>query len=305
MKPEGLVDLHLHGAFGVDVLTAGPSDLDRMAEGLARRGTGAFLPPLVPAPLSRLPGIVARLSAWIASRRVGDGRGALPLGIHFEGPFVSPERCGALHREDLLDGRHGNLEAFFAVVGCPPGRHMVTLAPELPGGIDAVREFRRREFTVSIGHTSATVELLDAAFEAGARHMTHFANAMAPLHQRAVGPVGWGLLHDGVTVDVIGDLKHLSAEMLRLVWKAKGPGRVALISDAIPPAGCLLEGRAVWNVWGEELTVEGNEARNAKGGLAGSLALLDTGVANLAAIGIPQGEAVRAATEVPMRILGL
>ena len=305
MKPEGLVDLHLHGAFGVDILTAGPSDLDRMAEGLEGRGVAAFLPTLVPVALSRLPGIVARLSAWTVARREGDGRGALPLGIHFEGPFVSPERCGALHREDLLDGRQEHLEAFFEAVGAPPGRHMVTLAPEVPGGLEAVQEFRRRGFTVSIGHTSATIELLDAAFQAGARHMTHFANAMAPLHQRAVGPVGWGLLHDGVTVDVIGDLKHLSAEMLRLAWKAKGPGRVALISDAIPPAGCLLEGRAGWHVWGEALTLEGGEARNASGGLAGSVALLDTGVANLAAIGIPPDEAVRAASEVPRRILGL
>src|SRR5512143_4309269 len=101
----GLIDLHIHGAFGVDLLTADEAALDFLAKGLAAAGVEAFLPTLVPVPLAGLPPLVARLSAWIRGRKAGDGRGAVPLGLHLEGPFVSPERSGALHRDALLDGR--------------------------------------------------------------------------------------------------------------------------------------------------------------------------------------------------------
>jgi N-acetylglucosamine-6-phosphate deacetylase len=158
---------------------------------------------------------------------------------------------------------------------------------------------------VSIGHTSADPETLDAAFAAGARHMTHFANAMSPLHHRAVGPVGWGLLRDGVSIDVIGDLKHLAPEMLQLAFHAKRPGSVCLISDAIPPAGTEMAGRSEWTVWGETLFVDRGEARNRKGALAGSIALLDEMERNLVSIGIEAVAASNSVREAPRRLLGL
>jgi len=304
-ESAGRIDLHIHGAFGVDVLDAAPAELDRMAAGLASRGVAGFLPTLVPVPLPALRQAVARLSAWIAGRRPGDDRGALPLGIHFEGPFVSPDRCGALHAEDLLDARAGNLPGFYDAVAAAPGRSMVTLAPEIPGGIELVRELSRKGFVVSIGHTSASVETLDAAFAAGARHMTHFANAMAPLHHRAVGPVGWGLLRDGVSIDVIADLKHLAPEMLQLAFRAKKPGSVCLISDAIPPAGIEGDGPSEWTVWGETLFVDKGEVRNRKGSLAGSIALLDEMERNLVSIGIDAAAVSASVRGGPRRVLGL
>jgi N-acetylglucosamine-6-phosphate deacetylase len=300
---SGLIDLHLHGAFGIDVLTAEAEGLDLLAKGLASRGVTGFVPTLVPVPLERMRAAVARLAAWMAARRKGDDRGALPLGIHFEGPFVSPARAGALHREALLDGSDdGQVAAFFEAAGSFPGRGVVTLAPEIPGGLDLVREFVRRGFTVAIGHTEADARTLDRAAEAGARHLTHFGNAMKPLHHRDVGPVGWGLANDAVTLDVIADLHHLSADMLRLVWKTKGPGRVALISDAMPPAG-LPDGR--YEVWGETLTLREGSVRNVSGNLAGSAALLDDCVSRLASCGIPREAALRSASDLPRRILGL
>ena len=232
------VDLHIHGAFGVDVQTASAAEMDRLAAGLAARGVAGFLPTLVPLPLPEMAAAVARLSAWMKTRSEGDGRGAMPLGLHFEGPFVSAARCGALHRKDFLDGTDDlALGAFFEIASSAPGRGMTTLAPEIPGGIAVVKEFVRRGFVVSIGHTEADVATLDAARAAGARHMTHFGNAMKPLHHREAGPIGWGLVTDGVSVDVIADGHHLSKEMLRLVYRAKGDARVALISDAMPAAG--------------------------------------------------------------------
>ncbi len=211
MSLSGLVDLHVHGAFGVDVLPADEAGLDRLALGLEARGVAGFVPTLVPVPLADLAPLVARLSAWVRARREGDGRGAMPLGIHLEGPFVSPNRSGALHRECLLDGSDPRTaDAFFEAVGDVPGRPVVTMAPEVPGGLDLVSAFARRGYLVSLGHTEADVPTLDEALRRGARHMTHFGNAMKPLHHRDAGPVGWGLLRDGVTVDVIADLHHLS-----------------------------------------------------------------------------------------------
>ena len=295
------VDLHIHGAFGVDVLTASAADMDRLALGLAARGVSGFLPTLVPQPLVEMAPTVARLSAWMRSRRSGDGRGAQPLGIHFEGPFVSHSRCGALHRENFLDGTDARgVGAFFEIASSAPGRGMATLAPEIPGGIAVVKEFVKRGFVVSIGHTDADVAALDAALAAGARHMTHFGNAMKPLHHRDVGPIGWGLQADGVTVDVIADLHHLSPEMLRLVLKAKGESRVALVSDAMPAAG-LADGD--YAMWGETLTVKDGAARNAAGAFAGSTTLLDVCVTRLASIGVPADSARRMASHVPRRIL--
>ncbi len=299
----GFLDLHIHGAFGVDVVTADAGGLDRLAKGLEARGVTGFLPTLVPLPLEEMRRVVKRISSWMAGRREGDGRGALPLGIHFEGPFVSPARAGALHREALLDGTdEGSVGTFFEIAEYAAGRRMTTVAPEIPGGLELVAELARRGFVVAIGHTEADVRTLEGAAAAGARHMTPFGNAMKPLHHRDVGPVGWGLANDAVTLDVIADLQHLSPDMLRLVWKVKGGERVALISDALPAAG-LPDGD--YTIWGETLRLRGGTVRNAAGGLAGSAVTLEACVDRLAACGIPPDEARRSAAGVPRRVLGL
>lgn len=302
MKGAGLVDLHVHGAFGVDLLTADAAELDRLALGLSARGVEGFVPTLVPVPLEELAPLLARLSAWVRSRTLGDGRGAMPLGIHLEGPFVSPNRSGALHRGCLLDGSDPRtVDAFFDAVGEVPGRPVVTMAPEIPGGLDLVSRFVARGYLVSIGHTEADLPTLDEALRRGARHMTHFGNAMKALHHRDAGPIGWGLLRDGVTVDVIADRHHLSPEMLALVKRCKGPEGFALISDAAPCAS-LPDGR--YDVWGEPLTVSAGAVRNASGGLAGSVALLDECIARLVASGVATEEEARAAaSRTPRRIL--
>jgi N-acetylglucosamine-6-phosphate deacetylase len=298
---SSFVDLHIHGAFGIDVLTASPADLDCLTAGLFAHGVSGFLPTLVPQPLDEMAATSTRLSAWIRSRRAGDGRGAMPLGLHFEGPFVSAARCGALRRSCFLDGSDPRtLDAFFEALGDPPGRLMTTLAPEIPGGLAIVRAFAKKGFLISIGHTDAEASTLDAALAAGARHMTHFGNAMKPLHHRDVGPIGWGLMTNAVTVDVIADLHHLAPEMLRLVLKAKGEGSVALISDAMPAAG-LPDGD--YAIWGETLTVKNGAARNVAGALAGSTCLLDACVTRLSSIGVSPESARRMAADVPSRLL--
>lgn len=298
-----MLDLHIHGAFGIDVVTASEERLDGLSRKLRARGVLHYLPTLVPLPVAERHAVVERLASYIASRRPGDGRGAIPLGIHFEGPFVSRARCGALHPAHFLDGtRTIEVDGFFASVAGLPGRSMVTLAPEIPGGVGLVERFRDAGFVVAIGHTDASTPVLDAAREAGATHMTHFGNAMRPLHHRDLGPVGWGLLNDSVTVDVVADLQHLHPDMLRLVYRVKGVANVAAISDAAPPAG-LPDGDYL--VWGERLRLERGAIRNESGALAGSACLLDEAVARLVSIGLSEKEAKRSALEVPRRVLGL
>jgi N-acetylglucosamine-6-phosphate deacetylase len=296
-----MLDLHIHGAFGVDVGIASEDRLDGLSRKLRARGVSAYLPTLVPLPLRERREAIARLSAYIAARRPGDGRGAVPLGIHLEGPFVSRARCGALDPALFLDGtRTIEVDGLFSELEGLPGRNMVTIAPEIPGGVGLVERFAAAGFVVAIGHTDAGTPVLDAARAAGATHMTHFGNAMRPLHHRDLGPVGWGLLNDGVTVDVIADIHHLHPDMLRLVFRVKGPGNVAIVSDASPPAG-LADGDHL--VWGQRLRLERGVIRNEAGALAGSACLLDEAVQRLMTIGLDEQAVKRATTEVPRRVL--
>src|SRR5205807_4818583 len=129
--------------------------------------------------------------------------------------------------------------------------HLMTLAPEIDGGIALIKELTKRGWITSIGHTRANPGMLDEASLAGARHMTHFMNAMTPLHHRAPGPVGWGLLQDEVTCDVISDGVHLDTAILKLIVRNKSPERISLISDAIASAGL---GDGVYEIWGEKIS---------------------------------------------------
>ncbi len=298
-----MLDLHIHGAFGVDVGTASEDRLDGLSRKLRARGVSAWLPTLVPLPLRERREAIARLSGYVAARRPGDGRGAVPLGIHFEGPFLSRARCGALDPAHFLDGtRTIEVNGLFSELEGLPGKNMVTIAPEIPGGVGLVERFVEAGFVAAIGHTDATTPVLDAARAAGATHMTHFGNAMRPLHHRDLGPIGWGLLNDAVTLDVIADLHHLHPDMLQLVFRVKGAKNVAIVSDAAPPAG-LPDGNHL--AWGQTLRLEHGVLRNAEGALAGSACLLDDAVQRLLTLGLGDQAVKRATTEVPRRVLGI
>jgi len=298
-----VLDLHIHGAYGIDAGTASEERLDALSRKLRARGVHAYLPTLVPMPVAERRAAIERLARYVAARRTGDGRGAVPVGIHLEGPFVSRSRCGALDPAFFLDGtRTIEVDGLFAELAGLPGRNMVTLAPEIPGGVRLVERFVAAGFVVALGHTEAGTPVLDAARGAGARHMTHFGNAMRPLHHRDIGPIGWGLLAEDVTVDVIADLHHLHPDMLRLVYRVKGGDRVAVVSDAAPPAG-LPDGDHL--AWGQRLRLERGVVRNEAGALAGSGCLLDDAVQRLLTLDLGEQTVRRSANEVPRRILGL
>ena len=231
---------------------------------------------------------------------VSVGAHARVVGVHYEGPFVNLEQCGALHREHFRTFEKQN-----ELDGLPrlsTGRMMMTVAPEVAGGIELIRELRREGWIVSIGHTRADVETLNAAFEAGARHMTHFMNAMVPLHHRNAGPIGWGLSRDDVGCDFIADGIHLDRFVLKLLLKLKGAKGLTLISDAIAAAG---SGDGEYRIWGETIRVQHGRTSNAHGSIAGSVITMLDAFRMMRSLGATDVELAQMASTNPARLLGL
>lgn len=303
----GFIDLHIHGSVGVDTLAASAEDLLRVARFLASRGVTGWLPTLVPAPVEDYARAVSAIDDLMSRQLSGESAhegapSARSLGVHYEGPFVNESQCGALRTRYFrtYDGPRGLDE--LPTLAAPRAAHMITVAPEIEGGIELVRELAARGWIVSVGHTRADARTLDSAATAGARHMTHFYNAMSPLHHRAPGPVGWGLLADDVTCDLIADGVHLDPLALRLAVRCKTPARVALISDAVAPAGL---GDGAYRVWGETIRVEGGRTSNERGNIAGSVISVLDAVRLCLSLGIEPPDVARMAASVPARVLGI
>ncbi|HSK62914.1 MAG TPA: N-acetylglucosamine-6-phosphate deacetylase [Pyrinomonadaceae bacterium] len=290
----GFIDVHIHGAAGIDVMDASSADLRELSEHLASQGVTGWLPTFVPAPDESYANAVAAIS------QPGENDGARILGVHYEGPFVNSAQCGALHVDHFKTySRPEDLD----VLRVPEnGVRMITLAPEVTGGVELIRELKARGWVISIGHTRAALEVLDAACAAGARHMTHFMNAMPPLHHRSPGPIAWALSRDDVTFDMIADGIHLDPFMLRLLVKIKGPQRISLISDAIAPAG---KGDGDYHIWGETISVTNGRTANSSGSIAGSVISMLDAVRMMRSLGLSWIEVAQMASTNPARLLGL
>jgi N-acetylglucosamine-6-phosphate deacetylase len=190
-----------------------------------------------------------------------------------------------------------------ACLSTPEGAvRMITLAPEINGGVELVRELKARGWVISIGHTRADLRILNEACEAGARHMTHFMNAMPSLHHRAPGPVAWGLSREDVTFDVIADGIHLDPFMLRLLVKMKGVRGITLISDAIAAAG---KGDGDYQIWGETIAVKNGRTANASGSIAGSVISMLDAVWLMHSLGVSYVDLAQMASSNPARLLGV
>jgi N-acetylglucosamine-6-phosphate deacetylase len=309
----GFIDIHIHGAAGVDAMAATTEDLARVSEFLARNGVTAWMPTLVPASAAEYEHSIRAIEEAVAQTSVCDEYAAedhrlksVPrarvIGVHYEGPFVNSEQCGALHREHFRTFNSvADLDSL-PTIKHENAIHLITVAPEIDGGIDLIKELRRRGWIVSIGHTRATVDVLDQALQAGARHMTHFMNAMTPLHHRAPGPVGWGLIHDDVTCDLIADGVHLDRGVLKLILRSKTAERISLISDAVAPTGL---GDGEYQIWGETIRVENLRTQNARGSIAGSVITMLDAVRMMLSLGVSELEAARMASTNPARLLGI
>ncbi|HEY1402531.1 MAG TPA: N-acetylglucosamine-6-phosphate deacetylase [Pyrinomonadaceae bacterium] len=298
----GFIDAHIHGAIGVDTMEATTDDLHRVARFLARAGVTSWLPTLVPASVEDYQRAASAIEGLIACQDAGATLGARALGLHYEGPYINSAQCGALRPAYFRTFARPAGLSELPVVVAPRAIRMITVAPEIEGGLELVRELTKRGWVVSIGHTRADAETLDRAAAAGARHMTHFFNAMSPLHQRTPGPVGWGLVNDDVTCDIIADGHHVAPLALRLALRCKTPERLCLISDAVAPAG---QGDGEFRIWGESIRVVGGRTENERGSIAGSVSTMLDAVRQMLALGVAPADVARMASANPARLLGV
>jgi len=179
---------------------------------------------------------------------------------------------------------------------------MTTFAPEVEGGIALAEELTQNGWIASIGHTQADPMTLDGAFAAGARHMTHFFNAMTGLHHRDVGVVGWGWTRQSVTFDIIADGIHVDPKMLEFACRTKSPDKVTLISDSIAPTGL---GDGAYDLWGERVSVENGRTRNERGSIAGSVITMLDAVKRMRSLGFSDADVSKMASTNAAKVLGI
>jgi N-acetylglucosamine-6-phosphate deacetylase len=284
----GFVDLQVNGFAGVDFAAADAADYERAGEAMLATGVTAFQPTLVTA---------AERDLVAALREVPESStGPRLLGVHLEGPFISPEHAGAHPPEHIRPPDAALLERLLAA---GPVTYM-TLAPELPGALELVELLRARGLVVSAGHSAATAAEATLAFDAGIRTVTHLFNAMRPFAHREPGLAGAALTRSDVVVQLIVDGSHLAPETVRLAWGAAA-GRVALVTDAVSAAG---QGDGTYSLGGVEVEVQNGVARRDDGTLAGTTLTMLDAIRNFHALGIPLEDAVAAATSAPARVLG-
>ena len=284
----GLVDLQVNGFGGVDFAGADAAGYRRAGEALLEHGVTAFQPTLITAPEDELVAALREVPAELSGPRL--------IGVHLEGPFLSPLRLGA---HSMLGRRDPDPVLLERLLAAGPVSAM-TLAPELDGALELIDLLNARGVVASCGHSEATAEQAGRAFDRGVRTVTHLFNAMRPLGHRDPGIAGAALAREDVIVQLILDGHHIAPETARVVWRAAA-GRVALVSDAIAAAGV---GDGSYRLGGTDVEVRDGVARRDDGVLAGSSASLIDALRWLHALGAPLAEAVDAATAVPARILG-
>jgi N-acetylglucosamine-6-phosphate deacetylase len=284
----GFVDLQVNGFGGVDFLDADTAAYGRAGDALLETGVTAYLPTLITS---------AEDETLAAMREVplGESRPRI-LGMHLEGPFLSPSRLGT---HEASARRDPDLALLERLLDAGPVR-LMTLAPELPGADALIDRLLERGVAVSLGHTDATAAQANAAFDRGVRSVTHLFNAMRPFLHRDPGVAGAALARDDVVVSIILDGIHLAPETALVVWRAAG-GRLALVTDAITAAGGADGSYSFGNL---DVEVHEGTVRGPDGVLAGSVLTMIEAVRNLHALGVPLEDALVAASATPARVLG-
>ncbi|MEO7372183.1 MAG: N-acetylglucosamine-6-phosphate deacetylase [Ilumatobacteraceae bacterium] len=270
----GFIDLQFNGALGVD-LTSQPERVGEVAAYLVKCGVTSFMPTVISSPAPSMAHAITVMHEW--SRQATTG--SRSLGAHLEGPFLNPERAGAHPLRHLRPPSIAEASGWSSDTGVG----MVTLAPELPGALLLIEKLVANGVAVCAGHTAANADELDAAVASGIRGVTHLFNAMGPISARVPGPAGATLADPGLIAGLIVDGLHVDTVMVRLAWRALGPSRIALVTDAIAALGL---GHGQYSVGDKSIVVDGTGARIAgpvSGGtvLAGSVLPFDAAVRNL------------------------
>jgi N-acetylglucosamine-6-phosphate deacetylase len=288
----GFVDLQVNGAFGADV-GVDASALETISRELPRTGVTAYLPTAISWPLERYAGLFEALE------RAGDTPGARILGVHLEGPFLAPTRHGAHDPENLRAVDRGVLEQLLS-----SGRvRVMTLAPELPGALEAIELIAGAGAVASAGHTEATHDEVVRAADAGLTLGTHLFNAMSPLGHREPGAAGALLSDERLRTGIIADGIHVHPAALRIAHRAKGTEGLVLVTDAMQAAG-MPDG--TYALSGRRVNVADGAARLDDGTLAGATATMDEVIRRAQGfLGLSLEETIRMATRTPAQALGL
>jgi N-acetylglucosamine-6-phosphate deacetylase len=298
----GFLDVHIHGAGGHDVMEGTEEALRTVARTLAAHGTTSFVATTVTASPEAICAGAQGISRHIAQQHQSEDLHAHAeiLGVHFEGPFISPARRG-VHPAEWLKLPSAELLQKF-IDSANGYAQILTIAPELLGAMPCIDAARKAGLVVGIGHTDATYEQARAAIARGAHHAVHVYNAMRPFSHRDSGVIGAVLTSPEVTAELIADGVHVDETAMRLLLQAKGPSGVILISDGISATG-MPDGKYMLGTF--EVTVAGGTCRNAEGKLAGSTLTLDRSLRNVVNLGIPLADALRMLTLNPATLLGI
>jgi len=296
-------DVHIHGAAGHDVMEATPEALDAIGSFLALHGTGSYLATTVTASVDETLRSLSGLGKLIAQYSVNSSAPdaiARPIGIHLEGPFLSHIKRGVHPVEHLLDP---DIALFDRMFEAAEGNIcLITLAPELVGAVEFSKYVTARGVRVSMGHSNANAAEAHAAIDAGAVSATHTFNAMRALDHREPGILGVTLATDSLFAELICDGVHVNPEIVRLWWRAKGPQRGLLVTDAMSATG-MPDG--TYQLGGFDVEVAHGRA-TVGGVLAGSVLTLDHALENFIAFtGAPLDEALRLLTTNPATMIGL
>jgi len=295
-----MIDLHTHGIGRFDTKTDNPANILKLAKLYARAGVSAILPTIYSGPISEMRANmeVVRKAMKIQSSKFKVAKkeiqnqacylslvtchSSLILGVHLEGPFLNPIRCGALNKDSFIKPSISNLKKL--IDGYEDIIKIITIAPEMPGALKIIEECVSKGIKVNMGHSDATYAQAINGKKAGATGITHIFNAMRPFHHRELGMVGMGLLDEEIYIEIIADGIHLRSETLELIFKIKNPDRVILVSDSVKSTR---KGKPVY----------------LKGILTGSSITLADAVKNLKGIGIPDKIITKAVVENPKRYL--
>jgi len=293
----GYVDLHLHGAAGQAFDECDAAGFEKAASALLAHGTTSALITLVPAAEQQFFKVMARVRAYLDQV----DRSPVFCGLHVEGPFLNPEMHGALNPEGMWPADPALAELLFDSAG--RWLKLMTIAPELPGAMEIIRDGVRRGVVISVGHSRATYQEVEDAIDCGLAQVTHVFNAMPLAHHRDPGVLGAAYTHQQLKVQLIADGVHVHPAIMSFLVKAKGVGGILLVSDAIPASG-LPDGD--YEFAGEALHLRGGVATRSDGTLAGSAMGLDGAVRNVVQLcGLPVGDAARMAGLNPARVLDM
>lgn len=273
----GFVDIHIHGGFGIDFMSASAAQMLELAEKLGEKGYEAFLPTTVSAS--------AKDVAHALENLPEDDR--MP-GFHLEGPFISPSFPGAQPKESIIppppatEGKGDDKgQSQWTDILNDPRLTVVTMAPELPGALALAKSFQERTVRLSMGHTNATFDEAKKGFESGFRHATHTFNAMRGFHHREAGALGYALAEDAMWTELIYDRKHVSKEAAALLFKLKPREKIIAVSDGTMASG-MPEG-STFDMWGRKVRMcDGAVYLDGTRTLAGSAITLLDAFQNLA-----------------------